>query len=283
MILRQVPLARATERRYSPSVSFEGFTSLDDPGPEEAALTLYEKVERLQDIFIWRGRNPSADNEEYKRLRREVLNSSIAPKLPPLLRRVRDIDAYWPIAKEVSPRYAGRDQFVREAFGPALDALEAEGSPLEDAGQLASVPEIAEAWRKALDRVESDPSGAITAARTLAERVCKHILRELGEEPGNRDELPVLWRRVSEKVELSPEGYDGDTIRIMLGNLSQVASRIASLRSDLGDAHAVDHRAEVRHARLAVNAAATLSIFAMEAFGAQRSEPEDAGFFDFDF
>jgi hypothetical protein len=108
------------------------FTSLDDPGPEEAAaLTLYEKVERLQDIFIWRGRNPSADNEEYKRLRRDVLASSVASKLP-LVKRVRDIDAYWPIAKEVSASYAGRDKFVREQFAPALDALETVASPMDD-------------------------------------------------------------------------------------------------------------------------------------------------------
>jgi Abortive infection C-terminus len=143
------------------------------------------------------------------------------------------------------------------------------------------VPEIADAWRKALDRVESDPSGAITAARTLAEHVCKHILRELGENPGNRDELPILWRRVADRLNLSPAGYEDENMRALLGSLAQVASRVAALRSDLGDAHAVDHRAEVRHARLAVNAAGTLSVFAMEALGAQQSKPDDAGFFDF--
>ncbi|MGC9949723.1 MAG: hypothetical protein ABSF64_25425 [Bryobacteraceae bacterium] len=37
---------------------------------------------------------------------------------------------------------------------------------------------IGELWRKALDRRHEDPEGAITAARTLLESVCKHILDE---------------------------------------------------------------------------------------------------------
>lgn len=35
-------------------------------------------------------------------------------------------------------------------------------------------------WTKALERRVSDPDGAITAARTLLESVCKHILDDRG-------------------------------------------------------------------------------------------------------
>ncbi len=38
---------------------------------------------------------------------------------------------------------------------------------------------ITETWRKALDRRHDDPDGAITAARSLLESVCKRILDEL--------------------------------------------------------------------------------------------------------
>ena len=39
---------------------------------------------------------------------------------------------------------------------------------------------VAETWDKARARRQDDPEGAITAARSLLESVCKHILDELG-------------------------------------------------------------------------------------------------------
>jgi hypothetical protein len=35
-------------------------------------------------------------------------------------------------------------------------------------------------WQRALERRISDPEGAITAARSLLEAVCKHVLDDLG-------------------------------------------------------------------------------------------------------
>jgi hypothetical protein len=59
------------------------------------------------------------------------------------------------------------------------------GSPVRVPSPMQSrsidIRSVSEMWHKALDRRTDDPDGAITAARTLLETVCKHILDELGE------------------------------------------------------------------------------------------------------
>jgi len=54
------------------------------------------------------------------------------------------------------------------------------------------------AWAKALDRRASDPEGAITAAKTLLESVCKHIIDEAGDTYGENDDLPKLYNQAAE-------------------------------------------------------------------------------------
>lgn len=49
-------------------------------------------------------------------------------------------------------------------------------------------------WQKALDRRGVDPEGAITAARTLIETVCKHILDDAGVVYSDNSDLPKLGR-----------------------------------------------------------------------------------------
>ena len=61
-----------------------------------------------------------------------------------------------------------------------------------------------DAWKKALDRRTSDPEGAITAAKTLLETVCKHIIDEVGKTYGDNDDLPKLYHIAAECLNLAP-------------------------------------------------------------------------------
>ena len=47
-------------------------------------------------------------------------------------------------------------------------------------------------WQKAIDRRTGDPDGAITAARTTLESICKLILDDAGIEHDGKDDLPAL-------------------------------------------------------------------------------------------
>ena len=88
--------------------------------------------------------------------------------------------------------------------------LNARSSTYGTAGLKHSAAEqIHAAWSKALDRRSDDPEGAITAARTLLETVCKHLLDELGETYDDKADLPKLYSLVAAKLRL-PEFFKNE-------------------------------------------------------------------------
>lgn len=121
---------------------------------------------------------------------------------------------------------------------------------------------VQRAWEKALKRKSEDSEGAITAARTLVEAVCKHILDE--EQVGYPDnaDLPHLYHLTVKQLHLAPEQYTDNLVRRMLGNCQSVVGGIAALRNLLGDAHGKGAGAAVPHpllAELAVNLAGAMA------------------------
>jgi len=122
-------------------------------------------------------------------------------------------------------------------------------------------------WKKALERRQSDPEGAITTARTLLETVCKHILDEKGIEYSNKTDLPQLYHLVSVELNLSPSQHTEDVFRQILGSCSSIVNGLGTLRNRLGDAHGQGKkniRPAARHAELAVNLAGSVALFLVE-------------------
>lgn len=120
------------------------------------------------------------------------------------------------------------------------------------------------AWQKALDRRASDPEGAITAAKTLLETVCKHIIDEAGGTYGENDDLPKLYNTAAECLNLAPTQHTEKVFKSILGNCQSVVGNLAALRNKLGDAHGQGKRPvrpHARHAELAVNLAGTMAMF----------------------
>jgi len=76
-----------------------------------------------------------------------------------------------------SGSWALRRGHVTETFGPLLRLLEAGGSAADAVitnGLTGyDAPAVQAVWTKALERRSSDPEGAVTAACTLLEEVCK--------------------------------------------------------------------------------------------------------------
>ena len=118
---------------------------------------------------------------------------------------------------------------------------------------------------RALREADNDPEDAITSACSGVESVCRCILQEMQQPlPDNKD-ISHLVAEVQRHLELSPKQPDvtADLKRI-LGGLSNVASGIGSLRTHAGDAHGKskgEARVDARVARLAIHAAATISLF----------------------
>lgn len=242
----------------------------------------FERAQYLQNLLIDHATGGGADNAEYQELRLYFLgNSATKPRIPSWVRTNRDLGQFWQFIKHKFPTYAERRTFIWNEFAPLLDFLEV-GSETPTDQTISEVLKRFDAksvhvvWTKALDRRQSDPEGAITAARTLLETICKHILDEKGVEyKDNKTDLPQLYHLVSVELNLSPSQYTEDVFKQILGGCSSIVNGLGTLRNRLGDAHGQGKRPvrpAARHAELAVNLAGSVALFLVETWESRNSK-----------
>jgi hypothetical protein len=132
------------------------------------------------------------------------------------------------------------------------------------------------AWQKALDRRTTDPEGAITAARTLLETACKHIIEETSQAYDANDDLPKLYHTAAECLNLAPNQHSEQVFKSILGNCQSIVGNLAALRNKLGDAHGQGRKPakpQSRHAELAVNLAGSMAMFLVSTWAARIGPP----------
>lgn len=115
------------------------------------------------------------------------------------------------------------------------------------------------------------PEGAITAARTLLETVCKLILDDVGLAYSD-DDLPKLYGKVARALNLAPSDHTEDAFKQILGGCWSVVNGLGTLRNRISDAHgqgARPVRPAPRHADLAVNLAGAMAAFLVETWRAR--------------
>ena len=243
----------------------------------------HERAVLLQNILISRatGGGSENDDETCKHLRSEFLNDVVTRQLvPQFVRTCRDLFAFWGHIKYAFSRYAERREHIWEAFGPLLDHLEGRHRAPVDATAtnvlISFDPEsVHRLWEKALARRQADSEGAITAARTLLETVCKRLLDEENIAYGDGEDLPTLYSKVAKTLSLAPSQHTEETFKAILGSCQQVVERLGTLRNKLGDAHGQGKRTvrpAPRHAALAVNLAGAMATFIVETWKEKRSK-----------
>lgn len=134
-------------------------------------------------------------------------------------------------------------------------------------------PAVRESWNKCLDRLSTDPSGAITAARTLMENVCKFVLDEFGQEHSPTDTLSRLYKRAASCLELAPSQNTEKAYHQMLSGCASMVEGLGRVRNALGDSHGhgkLTARPARRHADIAVCLAASAAAFLLATLDAQR-------------
>jgi hypothetical protein len=137
--------------------------------------------------------------------------------------------------------------------------------------------QIGERWQRALDSRSKDPERAITLARTLLEDVCKWILHEAGESWEEKDDLPVLYKKLSKTLNLAPDDYTEQVFKQILSGCQSVVTALGALRNKLGDAHSIGPRRirpATRHAELAVNLSGTMATFLVSTWNARQSKSQ---------
>ncbi|MDX0599623.1 hypothetical protein GOD17_31750 [Sinorhizobium medicae] len=130
-------------------------------------------------------------------------------------------------------------------------------------------------WTQALVRRDTDPEGAITLARTLLEDVCKWIIVEAGEEYEEKDDLPVLYKRLAKILKLAPDDHNETVFRQILGSCQSVVESLGSLRNKISDADSRGPkrvRPAPRHAQLAVNLSGTMATFLVDTWNARKAQ-----------
>jgi hypothetical protein len=234
-------------------------------------------AEEMLHLMLAHATGGEAPDAAYKRCRKVLLDDpSISDKLPRFVRTCRDPAAFWGYIKAQASgtgSYDARRQILREAFEPLMSHLErAHGSPIDAEVEGATIALNAEsvvaAWTKAMSRRTSDPDGAITAARSLLESVCKTILEDRGIAYNDRkDDLPKLYSRVSKALKLAPSDHTEEQFKAILGGCTTVVNGLGSIRNRASDAHGQgrkSYRPAERHAALAVNLAGSMALFLME-------------------
>lgn len=242
----------------------------------------FERAMTLQNMLIACATGGSGDATIYAVLRREFLGDpATQPLLPAYVRTCRELGAFWSVAKTMSPNWEGRRVRIRADFEGLLDHLEAaERSPLdaETTNTLTafSGEGVAAVWQKALERRTRDPECAITAARTLVETVCKHILDAAGDAYDDGADLPALYRQAAKRLKLAPSDHTEEVFRQILGGCVSVVTGLGAVRNKISDAHgrgAGGARPAPRHAQFAVNLAGATAMFLIETWQAR---PADA-------
>lgn len=252
-----------------------------------ASSAILVAAQALKDILVARATGDTADRDAEYRRHRELLVSTptVRAKLPQFVLACRTLFEFWGFIKPKFGSYQERRDFLRDEFDPLLTMLEANAvSPGDDAPteMLARLDwnEVQAAWRKALERKATDPEGAITAARTLLETVCKHILDEAGVVYDPKADLPKLYGLTAEKLNLSPSQHTEKLFKQILGGCHAVVEGLGALRSRVGDAHGQGKRPvkpAPRHAELSVNLAGAVATFLAQTWEKVKADGDKPG------
>lgn len=236
--------------------------------------TPLERAIMLQNMLIALAENGSLDNAIYSQLRTEFMTGVTRTLLPEYIRTCRNQQQLWGHLRHVASgggSWEVRRVHIYETFLPLLDHLEGRNAAPADPSISETLstfdPDgVHRAWERALERRHRDPEGAITAARTLMETVCKRILDEVGETYGN-DDLPKLYSKTARALNLAPSQHTEETFKAILGGCHTVVQNLGALRNRIGDAHGQGRnpvRPAPRHAALAVNLAGSMATFLVE-------------------
>ena len=242
---------------------------------------LIDSVESLKALLVARATGVIGNDgdNDYKRLRTELTSiPKVQKSLPQCVRVCRNLFEFWGFIKPKFDSYAARREFLREEFEPLLAMLETEFRTPSDKAISATVQAVSssfiqEAWHKALERRSTDPEGAITAARTLLETVCKHILDVAGTTYDDSADLPKLYNLTAKQLTLSPSQHTEQLFKQILGGCQTVVEGLGSLRNRHSDAHGKGvsgTKPLPRHAELAVNLSGTMATFLLQTWESRK-------------
>lgn len=230
-------------------------------------------AESMQSSLISVATGGTGDNQTYKAVRKKFIEQPyLKTLLPRFVLTNGDLSQFWSFIKYEFGTYQERRDFIWGEFKLLLQYLESptfapSSKSIENTLKKLSSSSVHDAWSKALEKVPTDPPGAITAARTLIETVCIHILEDAKVSIPMDIDLPKLYFLCSESLNIAPSQHTEQIFKQILGGCTSVVSGLGALRNKVGDAHGQGKnpiRPKQRHANLAVNLSGSMATFLVE-------------------
>lgn len=158
-------------------------------------------------------------------------------------------------------------QYVR---GAAITGMLASPSKtLDDFIREKDVPALDHEFTRALSNVDQSPREAVSAASNILESVCKVYIGERGLEMPSKQDLKPVWTVVRKDLGFDPGAVEDQDLQTILTGLLAIVDGIGALRTHASSAHGAglkQYKLEPRHARLAIHAAHTVTLFILESW-----------------
>lgn len=122
---------------------------------------------------------------------------------------------------------------------------------------------------RAAQNTENEPREAVSAASNILESVCKVYFEDNALEMPAKQDLQSVWNVVRKNLRLDPSRIEDRDLQSIVSGVISVVHGIGALRTHASSAHSAGrkpYRLEPRHARLAVHAAHTLTLFILESW-----------------
>ena len=159
--------------------------------------------------------------------------------------------------------------------GIITNALAGPSMSLETALKDGNLPVVEEEFRRALNAVERNPRDAVSAASNILESLCKLYIDSEGLEMPAKQDIQALWSTVRKALGFEPALVEDQDLKTILSGLISIVQGIGALRTHASSAHGLGtnpYRLEPRHARLAVHAAHTITLFILETWHKRRTQ-----------
>ncbi|MBI5861713.1 MAG: abortive infection family protein [Rhodocyclales bacterium] len=153
--------------------------------------------------------------------------------------------------------------------GAIAGALGTASKTLEDFIKTFDAPALEHEFTRALSNVEKSPREAVSAASNILESVCKVYIAERGIEMPSKQDLKPVWTVVRKDLGFDPGVVEDQDLQTILSGLLAVVDGIGALRTHASSAHGAGktpYKLEPRHARLAIHAAHTVTLFILESW-----------------
>ncbi len=162
-------------------------------------------------------------------------------------------------------------QYVRG--GSITGSLGTPSRTLDDFIRDRDLPALDQEFTRALANVDQSPREAISAASNILESVCKVYIAERGLEMPSKQDLKPVWTVVRKDLGFDPGAVEDQDLQVILTGLLALVDGIGALRTHASSAHGAgkkQYKLEPRHARLAVHAAHTVTLFILESWQRKR-------------